>query len=432
MQIYFDTENLPEIFFQASIFLIVYIIFYKRYIYSVLDPLFIYILTISFSSVLVINTLGETEPVYAFHFFLCHLFFFLGFSLITHKSKSIVKKSSIYFHDFVTFRIILYILCSWYFLTNFFLFYVTGFALLSDDPSVGKINVMRNFGGIYFINTCISSFILTGLFFSLFFKPKFVDFLLLLACIIISSLTGSKGAFVQITGIVILVANQLLFRHNSKIVLVLRLTAPIGIAGIFIVAFSVLLKENIDSEQATLTFVKRLLYGADSTLFFYQPVNEQYFAQFRFWQYPGYLFNQILAFFKLVAPQEAHGNTMIYNVLHNDPTISLGPNTPYYIEGQIYFGYYGAFIYSAFIGACYAFCREKFLNGKFYSAFSFVLVGCIANQASAFPVEASFGITTIFHTCFYIIPMYIVVNLIIHKKIVWRKIRIKRSFSNYT
>ncbi|GAB4036928.1 O-antigen polymerase [Spirosoma jeollabukense] len=434
---YIDVDLLPEIFLQAALFLSLYSLLYKKYIYSIFDPLFLYVFTLSFSSVLVVNVLADSQPNFAYHFFWCQLFFFSGFSIITYIYQNTTEESKTNdlskFNDYKTFRVILYILCALFFLTNIVLFVTKGFALLSEDPSDAKVeNFTKGFGLIARINKSVGVFVLTGLFFSLYYKPKTTDFVLIIISIALKSLTGAKSAFVDVVITAALIANHSVFRYNRKITSALKLMTPLGIVGIFIVSFTVFIKESTDSEQAVLKFVLRLLYGADSTLYFYRPVNEQYFAQFRFWEYPAYLFNSILSFFRLVPGIEANGNVMVLNVIENQSLVFSGPNTPYYIEGQIYFGYYGAYLYSLVIGACFAYSREVFFNKKFSSAFTFVFMSCVIIQASAITIEASYGLTKIFETYFFVIPIYVLVNFAVHGRIKWRKWNIGNSNIPFT
>ncbi|SFD55494.1 oligosaccharide repeat unit polymerase [Spirosoma endophyticum] len=424
MRYVIDIDDFSLIFTQAALFFGIYLLFFKRYIYSLLDPLFIYVFTLSFSSVLVVNTLGVTQGEFAVHFFLCHSFFFLGFALTSYKfqvSKTTPTILSSSFPDYYIFRIILYLLLALYFFANMALFYTTGFALLADDPSRAKVeNPEIGFAILTQINIGVGSFLFTGLIFLLFSKPKYSDVVLLIIVIFLSSLSGAKGALIYIAVIIGFITNQPLFKQNNKIRLIIRFITPIVLLLAASLPFLIYRKEVGGLEESLINYVTRLLMGADSTLYFYQPVNEQYFAQYHFWDYPAYLFNGILSFLRIVPGIEANGNVMIRNIINNYNAIVAGPNTPYYIEGQIYFGYYGAFIYSAFVGTIYAYSRYNFFNKQFSSAFSFVLTACIANHLSAIPMELTFGVFCAFLTCFFTLPVYFFVNFILRSKVKWK------------
>lgn len=424
-----DYDVLPEILLYTSLFLLIYYSFYKQYIYSVLDPLFIYVFTISFSSVLVIYTLSD-RPLYIIHFFLCHLFLFIGFVLTSYgfrdrrqNSEQIIADKPINLYDYKILEFTVYCLLIIYFLANIVLFYTTGFALLSDDPTTAKVeNFAKGYGIILKINWGIGGFITAGLVFLILSKTHRRDLFLLLVVIILTALEGSKSSLLRILIIFILLANHSVFSYRRDVIDKLKMIIPLGIIALLTIFFTVLFKENADSEQALFAFFRRLLYGADSTLYFYLPVNEQYFARFRFWEFPGHLFNQILGFLRLVSYQEALGNVMVENALPSFTGTIVGPNTPYYIEGQIYFGYYGAFIYSAVVGGCYAFIRQYFFNAKYYSAFWLVLICCLCQHAGALSIEVTLFLTQAFDTCFFVIPVYVFISLIMYGKVRLRKI----------
>lgn len=431
MRIYISVDDFKEIFSLALLFLGIYLLFFRKYIYSLLDPLLSYLVSLSFSSVLVANTLAITQPVYAYHFFLCHFFLFIGYVLISYKfsiKKEYPFTSVVKYTDYYSFKVVLYILIVLYFLSNVVLFLTTGFALLADDPSRAKVeNPQVGYAILSQINAGVGSFLLTGLLFLLLYKPKFTDCALLIIVVVLSSLSGAKGALVQVGVIMGLIANQSMFKSNAKIRSVTKLVTPLVLIIMLSIPFIVYGKESGSSELAVVNFVTRLLMSADSTLYFYQPVNEQYFANFHFWEYPVYLFNSTLDFLRIRPGIEAHGNTMLRNVINNYNVVASGPNTPYYIEGQIYFGYYGAFAYSAIVGAVFAYSRYYFFNKQFTSIFSFVLVACIANHFSVILGEVTMGFFNAFLTCFFVLPVYLFVRFIIQNK---GKILIRRSSVN--
>lgn len=422
-----DYEVIPEILLYTLVFFLIYFLAYRRYIYSILDPLFIYVFTISFSSVLIIYTLSD-QPAYVIHFFLCHIFLYVGFLITVYWLRDYSKqelpiKIPSQFFDFETLRIVVYLLFAFYFLANVVLFYTTGFALLNDDPTIAKVeNFTKGFGIIRKINTSIGSFLTAGLLFFILAKLRWIDIFALFIVIILTALEGSKSSLLRILITFVLLGNHPLFLHRNEILNKIKLVIPLGILAVLGVFFTVLFKENSDYEQVVFAFVRRLLYGADATLYFYMPVNEQYFAQFHFWQYPSHLFNQILGFLRLVMSNEAFGNIMVANAFPNMTGTIVGPNTPYYIEGQIFFGYYGAFIYSAVVGGCYAFIRQYFFFAKYYSAFWLIIICCICQQASGLYVEVTMFITSAFDTFFFVLPVYLIVNLAIHGRLRMRKL----------
>ena len=422
-----DDTTLPEIYLYAFLFFVLYFLLYRKYIYSVVDPIFLYIAGLAFSSVLVINVL-ESEPVYIYHFFICHFFLFVGFSSIVNylkRTRDTEKhlKLPVDFFDYYTVRLTVYILFFIYVLANIVLFYSTGFALLNDDPTLAKVeNFSKGYGIILFINWGVGQFLLPAVIFFILYRPRAIDYTLLFFLIALTSLEGSKSALFRILIVLFLWVNHPLFKHKKQIVKWIKLSAPIGIFASLLVSFIVLSKENGSTEDAFFAFIKRLLYGADSILTFYLPVNEQYFSKFHFWEYPAHFFNQVLAFFRIVPNHEALGNIMVENAFPSRVGTIVGPNTPYYIEGQIYFGYYGAFIYSMLVGICYGLIREYFFNNKSSSVFWLIFTCCICQQAGALHAEVTFFFIQSFYSCFFVIPVYVVVSLAIHGRLKFRKV----------
>lgn len=422
-----DDTIILQVLLHATGFFVLYYMCYRKYIYSILDPLFIYVFTLSFSSVLVVNSLYE-RPNYILHFFLCNVFLLAGFLLMMNILRAYDRRElpitvTTSFFDYKVIQITIYILFTIYIFANIVLFFTTGFALLSDDPTLNKVEgFSKGFGIILKINWGIGSFLTAGLIFLILSKSKSIDFLLLLINVILTSLEGSKSALLRILITFTLLVNHQLFSRRRDIVNKVKIFLPLGLCALFAIFLIVLFKENVDIEEVKYAFLKRLLYGADSTLYFYTPVNEQYFAKFHFWEYPSHLFNQILSFLRLVTPQEALGNVMVGNLLPNNTGTIVGPNTPYYIEGQVYFGYYGAFVYSMVIGSCYAFIRQYFFKARYYSAFWFVLMCTLCQQATALNIEVTLFLTQLFDTCFFVIPVYIFVSLAIKGKLKFYKL----------
>lgn len=423
-----DLDNLFQVLLYALGFFALYYGCYRKFIYSIFDPLFIYVFTISFASVLVVLVL-EDRPADLINFFLCQLFLFVGF-VLTHqwskrwKIKSVKLLSVTELYDYSTLRLTIQILFVVYLLANIVLFFTTGFAFLSDDPTTAKVdNFAKGFGIILKINWGIGGFLGAGLLFLILSKRTWTDVAMLLVLVFFTSLEGSKSSLLRVLIAFALLINHQFFSGRKRAVRQFNMIAPIGLVILLTVFFGVFIKENSDTEQAFFSFVRRLLYGADSILFYYNPVNEQYFSRYHSWEFPGHLFNQILGFLRLVTVQEALGNIMVENALPNSNlAVIVGPNTPFYIEGQVYFGYYGALFYSLAVGGVYCFIREYYFKAQYYSAFWFVLVCCICQQAYSLSIEVTLFLTQAFDTCFFVLPVYVLTSLFLHGRLLVRKL----------
>ncbi len=414
-----DYDVIPEILiYFIALFSIFYLI-YRPYIFSVIDPLFIFILTTAFASVLVLNIVDQFNDIA--HFFVCHTFLFLGFSFIQRK-YSVVKllnQDQSKLTDFKSLKLTVYLLLLLFIIGNCVLFFTKGFALLSDTPSNSKVgNFQEGFGIFRKINWAAGGFVTIGLIFIYITSRQRRYLFLLFIVIFFTALEGSKGSLVKILTSFAFLAYHPFFNKHKDILRTLRKYIPIGLAAILLVTFIVLSKENNDNEQVFFAFVRRLLYSGDSIIYYYTPINENYFAHYSMFDYPSYIMNTIMGFLRLAPYKEAFGNIMVENVLPSfaKADVIVGPNTPFYIEGRIFFGYYGAFVHSFIIGAIYSIFRKLYFSFTTGSAFSFVFLCCLCLQSGNILVDTSLFVTILFDTCFWVLPTYIFSCFILDKK----------------
>lgn len=419
-------EIIPEILGFSLSLGIIYFFLYKRYLFSVIDPLFIFIFNTTFSSVLIIEVVEE--PKFIFHFFLCQLFLYLGFAFVQEKTKTyaIIKKpqDEYRFYDVDLLELTVYCLAFLYILANSVLFYTKGSALLTDNPTEAKVaNFQQGFGIFRKINWSVGGVLGIGLIYLNLTQQNKRYQLLLLILVFFTALEGSKSSLLKIVFSAALLFFHPYFQKKQAIIRPYFKYIPVAIVGLFTVFFIVLFKENDTPELALLAFLRRLLYGADSVLYFYNDINQDYFSQYRFWQYPAYILNPILGFFRIVPYNEAFGNVMVENSLPPDTILDVivGPNTSFYIEGQIFFGYLGGILYSGLVGGAYAFLRWIYFSLKKSPAFLFVFFCYVCQLASILLIDVNLFVAQLFDTCFFVLPIYIGVCFIKHKKIVIRR-----------
>lgn len=418
-----DYSILPEVLLYALVFFIMYYLLYKPYIFSVIDPLFIFVFTTAFASVLVVNVVNDFRDV--LHFFICQFCLYLGFLFVYKYFKQPLKESRHYiFKDILSLEYTVYVLFILYVIGNIIIFSTKGFALLSDAPSNSKVaNFQNGFGIFRKINWAAGGFAIAGLLYLYLVKKRFVYMVLLLIVACFTSLEGSKGSLLRILTTFAFLAYHPLFRNRQEVSRVFRKYTPIGLFALMIVFFAVLIKENTNIEQAIFAFLRRFLYSADSVLYYYTPINENYFLRYNFSDYPPYILNTIFGFLRIAPYKEAFGNVMVENVFPDfaKADVIVGPNTPFYIEGKIFFGYYGAFLHSFVVGAIYGIMRNLYFALSSSSAFLFVFLCCICQVSGNIWTDTSLFVTILFDTCFFVIPTYILVCFVINKKLIIHK-----------
>ena len=422
-----DFSTIPSLIGLAVALFTVYIILYYKFIYSIIDPLCVFIFTTAFASVLAIEVIPNTSDL--LHFFGCQLALWLGFVAayqpLLGKQELIQSEQSYDFHDQTLLRWAAYLLLCLYILSNLIIGYVKGFALFSDEPTVSKIaNFQQGFGLFRKINWSTGTFAFTALLYLFLVKKKKIDLVLLGVVVLFTSLEGSKSALLQIaisSGIVIyhpaFSQQRLLLKKFQQFIPVLAT----GTIGIFLL---VLLKENDGYEETFFALIRRLLYSADSVLYYYQPVNVAYFESYSFGDYIARLTNPILGFFRLQPYIEAPGLVMIDNLRPPGSTINsiVGPNAPFYIEGKIYFNFWVAFPYSFLVGYLYAALRVYYFSIKQSSAFYFVYMGSLLRLAGALIIDVNLAVAQLFDLAFFVLLPYIGISFLLTGKL---KIRLR-------
>lgn len=425
-------DILPEIIAYSVLLGLAYWLLYRRYIYSVVDAQFIFVVTTTFASVLVVEVVED--PRYVWHFFICQLCVWAGFALVQERTKrpgvSAAPIDGVHFTDKKLLEYTTYVLFGIYLLSNVIILQSKGFALLSDDPSHTKVtNFQQGFGIFRKINWAVGGVTSAGLMFLYLDQQRRRDLMLLLILIGLTSLEGSKGALLRFAiGFGIFLYHPA-FRLRQDLLKKIKRFFPLGAMAIFGIFFTVLFKENDGNNEVVLAFVRRLLYGADAVLYFYHPINVDFFSRFSWTDYPSYLLNPIFGFLRLAPYQEAFGNIMVDNALPAGIILDVivGPNSSFYTEGQIFFGYYGAFFYSFALGAAASWLRSLYFSLTKSPAFLLVFLSTIYQFSAAILVDLKLFITQAFDTILLVLPVYVLVCFITQQKIVIRRIRFAQA-----
>lgn len=423
-----DNDLLLEIFLSAVLIGSCFYILYRKYTYSIIDPLFLIIFNTTFGSVLVVEALDE--PLSIVHYFVCQLCLFAGFAVVQERTGNLGATSlptkNTYFKDIGILRCTVCILLVIYVFANLVLLYTKGFALLSDSPTDAKVaNFRQGFGIIRKINWAMGGIAATGFTLLYLIQRRNRDLVCLILIMGLTALDGSKGALVKFVICFGLFTQHPLFRGIYILPKSVKWLAPLVAVGLFGTAFTVLLKENGDIDAALFAFLRRLLYNADGILYYYLPENIQYFAKYDAVDFLPHIFNPIIGFFRLAPYEEAFGNVMVENVLPPGSFMGVivGPNSTFYLEGQIFFGYFGAFVYSFVLGCVYSWMRSFYFSLISSSAFFLVMINQIYQFAGALMSDIVLYITQVFDTCFLCIPIYLLVCLVLKGKVVFRRVR---------
>lgn len=407
-------DALPRLAALALLFLIVFGGLYRRYIVSVFDPLFVFTFTTAFASVLVVEVLKTPSPI--IHFFVCQLCLFAGFASVRPVADiTPTGPESQPAHEVDRLRLMLYGFLGLYIAANLIVFSVNGIPLLSPVPTSAKVAYFKDgFGLVRKINWTIGGFLITGLLYLYLLEKKRL-YLMGLGLVAVGLVfEGSKSSLLRIIFAFTLLVYHPLLRSQTRLLKSFRRFIPYGIGALAVVFLGILSRENNGLTSALSAFLKRLLYSGDPVLYYYLPVNQIHFAEYGPADYLTYVTNQITGFLRLTPYWDAFGNVMLRNILPpgTPPDQYVGPNTPFYIEGQIFFGYFGAFILSGILGVLVGGIRRMYFRYRGASAFWFIFLCYLCQIATTLFIDTRMGVGFLFDVFVFILPVYWVMRLV--------------------
>jgi len=354
-----------QIIFSTGIIFLLLLFIFRNHIIHIFDPLLFYIVTQAFSIELAFLVVKDSE--YLINFLGCQIFFLIGFFIFSGfglkkadiQSSRLFKKLNLFETSFVKWYAIFGVLLL--IIANIIQMKMSGIVLLSDNPSEAKVTSFSEGGGIvrrlnwgmfYLVGSCL-------LF--IFLKKKQIQYaFLFLVILAIPALGGSKGALLYFVFLIALL-NCFGDIKTSSFFKQLR------IGSFFLLAFAIVLAGIIIYySQSAQTYndilfnlAGRFLFYGDSMIYYYNHSSVQYFSDYNLLNFFSDEFNSVLGAIRIVPYTQPLGYRLI-NYYYNINSDTFGPSIPYYIKGNIYFGFYGAFIYSFFIGACIGFIRKLF------------------------------------------------------------------------
>lgn len=349
----------------ALIFGVLFFIF-RKHILHIFDPLLYYIIAQSFSIELGFLTIHDT--VYLINFLVCELFFLIGFfSFVGKALKKQELANSVFFRKTYTQQLSV---IKWYsifgviiiVIANLILIKINGIALFSDDPSAAKVDNFTEGGGLGIIRRMnwgmlyLIGFALLVLFMIRKSNQYILLFMLLL---LVPALSGSKGALLYFIFAVTLLSCYRDIKSSTSF-------SKLRIGSYALLLFAVFLSGIIVSgsndegiNDKLFKLATRFLYFGDAILYYYNDDSIHHFAKYNALSFFKDELNPVLGFFRLVPYEQPMGFRLI-NYYFNINSETFGPNTPYYVKGNIYFGYFGAFGYSFVIGSVIGFVRSRF------------------------------------------------------------------------
>ena len=378
-----DANQFVALFVIATI---VVILAYRPFVFSILDPLNMFIVATIADVVLMFGLNWDSNAKIEFAFFI--VFFWIGFAFA---GKSPTGNSTIRFSEDALLELEIVLLLAFVIISiaNLYLGFTAGFPLLSGRPSEAKVDTYTGgLGMIRHLDQGPYLFLCCGciLLIAISRRPMLPMIMLFISSTFVA-LSGSKGALLPILFVMAFVINHKGLVESQKYSTKLRKLAIPSFGASLAVATTVLIKENGGIAQGFMVLMRRILLFGDVILFYYPRrggIPELMNAGP--WDYVHYLVDPFLAMFRIVDYGSIHPalGTIISNM-----EIGFGPNAQYFVRADIFFGPIGGCVYCLAIGYLTGLFRRQFFAFHTRSAILFTFSLLFAVSALNLPFESS-------------------------------------------
>ncbi len=394
----------------GAILFVLYFVF-RRKIFSFYDPLFFYLITQAFSiklGFLQINNSNYLLDFIGSQFFFCVAF--ISFSKNIN-SVGVIKDFNLgfkgneyrFWSTFTFFGFIIVLLA------NFYLFSKQGIILLSDDPTSDKVLAFQGgsgVGAVRRINWGLSKLINLSVIF-LYVKTKKNKYLIMLIVLALLTVSGgSKSSLILYVFIFAILGQFVSIKNLKAFKRINKLKLPIIGTGVFLALFILGYKSN-GLDNALIKLGIRFLYYGDILFYYYDSASVSHFEYLGFVDFFTYEFNSIFGLMRFTPYLEPLSYQMVKFSFGLNETSELvtGPNLPYYVKGHIFFGNYGSYFYSFFIGMIIAIFRNKLFFAKKRSYTRYIILIFVNLNLFAFAQDSALTISIFFDTfVFSLIP----------------------------
>lgn len=406
--------------------LLVFFVLFRKKLISTLEPLSLFIISQSFTITLSFMTINNNE--YILQIITSHLIFYIGFIISTSSRKIKLETGHVTHENYIydnnvnmkIFEVCIMILFLLTLFSNIYQFNITGIALFDIVPTAAKVsNYTDGLGIVRRINWGAGVFSSIGLLLLYFKKTKKIYLFLLIISIIISILGGSKSSLLQYLFIYTAIATQLGLRYKVNLKKYKKTILFLSIMSIFVVLL-ILNKDSGNSENPFVSLFRRLLYYGDIVLYYYDSTIYSIVNQKNTWEYFLHIINPITGFLRINIYEFPLGYEMVlYSLNRTGQQLEsiVGPNTPFFVKGNIFFGLLGGFLYSFIIGWLIGMIRKMFLKNKSKNIFTHSMKIWLFVNCFALATEDTLFISMIWDLLIVLLPT-LVISIIVVKSLV--------------
>jgi hypothetical protein len=403
--------NLNTVLLWAAVIGMVYVIAYRKFVCSVVDPLNVFIISQVCSCVLAILVIHE--PALLCQFFAAQAAFYVGFRLSrSRRSRSLcVDWSSGEIQIVETAIAVLFV--GWV-VANVYVGLTVGLPLFSGHASEAKVQTFREgLGFVKRLNGGAGLLVTAGsLILAILGTHRRVFAGIFVASLLVSTLDASKGSALLS---VFLIGYAL--KKEGLVPELLKPRIRRATVALFVFACSIALYilsvDRGDLPAGVAGLFTRILFYGDVVLYYYQPDMMYYLKRLGPIDFLLSEINPMLGEFRLAPYQPPLGVLMVTHSLGNETLATLfGPNTQFFVRGHIYFGSVCGTLYAAAVGWVVGRVRRWFFETDGAKPFALISALTMAVRIFTLPVEEPYCIGLIFDTFLPIILIVAVLKII--------------------
>lgn len=414
-----DNISLFFIILLLSIFLHYFI--FRPQIKSILDPYFLPVISsvFSFTVVFLLFFTSSISNYLLLSFILTQGTFFIGLYTFKAKRKELIidKKDSNYNKHkgilaFYFFSII-------YISSQFIIFSIKGVPLFMES----RLQTFSNGGGSGILGRIadVTSIFSLYAFFLVIKVDKFriseiPKYLILLIIFVTFFLSGSKSSFLTVFSVFwcYILFNQVKGGDYMSYLRLIKKNIKLIVISSLIVVFFIINIQSLNSNDNLLNpfLALSLRFVHSGDIFWYAYPNNIY-LQIPNNQFFAALFNDTLGLLRLQSWDslpEAIGIT--FKNIHHPSDVPEGPNARHNVFGLIYYGFWGAIVFSFFLGLTLSFIRNKLyhlVSGNYFGGAIFTYLMC---RGAAIDTDPMLTITY-FNNIIFILPLLYIVFIML-------------------
>ena len=365
--------------------LLVYYFFFRKIVYSLLDPFFmrLFFSAAGFSAVCFLYFSENISSFYFGQYLMTQILFYVGFFLFASKTschllpvspnckEASFKLDNRYYSFFI-------IISCLYIISQLYVYYVVGIPIFLEY----RLAAVGVGGGFGIINRLLSIFSLVVFYFAFVFAYttyKKNAWIVISFIVIFTILSGAKSAiiviFMQLYLVYVInqdVLGDKLYKYNSKVFLIFL----VGIIG----AISVLFISSDSIGQALEKLFFRIASSGDTYYMAYYNDNIEQLTTTDWWiVLTGDLFRTLR-----IIPEERALTGLgfeLSNLANGTTDVLGGPNPRINVFSYVHFGLIGSGIYSLSFGMLFGYLRKKFYMNEHTSQYRRLILFMLYNAA---------------------------------------------------